>query len=154
MARRHLLVPYNFSNEDEKSLKFVIRRYSQTADVEVTLIHLYTSVPEVDVRNNPIMEKMSANLAYLKQQQNENEEALEAARKRLVENGFKDDQVHTVFRPIRRDVANDLIDYAEKERVSLVVLNRNPERITRFFVRSVSDKVISRLKDIEVVVVT
>ena len=154
MARRHLLVPYNFSNEDEKSLKLVIRRYAQEADVEVTLIHLYTPVPEVDVRNNPIMEKMSANLAYLKQKQNENEDALEAARKRLVENGFKDDQVHTVFRPIRRDVASDIIDYAEKERVSLVVLNRSPERITRFFVRSVSDKVISRLKDIEVVVVT
>lgn len=152
MAGRKVLVPYNFTEHDEKALDFVIRRFASDADVSVTLFNAYTPVPEIQVRNNPIMEKMSANLAYLKQKIREQEEELKGAGKRLVQNGFSDDRVDCVFKPLRRDVAREVVNLAQKENYDMVVVNRTPANIKRFFTTSVADRVTRDLKDIEVVV--
>ena len=153
MAGRKVLVPYNFTANDEKALDFVIRKFASEEDVAVTLFNAYTPAPEVQVRNNPIMEKMSANLAYLRQKVREQEEELKGAKKRLVQNGFSEDRVDCVFKPMRKDVAREVVDLARKERCDVVVVNRNPANIKRFFTISVAERVTRDLKDIEVVVV-
>lgn len=153
MAGRKVLVPYNFTANDEKALDFVIRKFAPEEDVTVTLFNAYTPAPEVQVRNNPIMEKMSANLAYLRQKVREQEEELKRTKKRLIQNGFSDDRVDTVFKPMRKDVAREVVDLARKERCDVVVVNRNPANIKRFFTISVAERVTRDLKDIEVVVV-
>ncbi len=154
MAGRKVLVPYNFTENDEKALDFVIRKFASDEDVSVTLFNAYTPVPEVQVRNNPIMERMSANLAYLKQKAREQEEELKGARKRLVQNGFAADRVDYAFNPLKRDVAREVVNFARKGNFDVVVVNRNPAHIKRFFTVSVADKVTRDLKEIEVVVVT
>ena len=154
MAGRKVLVPYNFTANDEKALDFVIRKFAPEEDVTVTLFNAYTPAPEVQVRNNPIMEKMSANLAYLRQKVREQEEELKRTKKRLIQNGFSDDRVDTIFKPMRKDVAREVVDLARKERCDVVVVNRNPANIKRFFTISVAERVTRDLKDIEVVVVT
>ena len=67
MDRQKVLVPYNFTNYDDKALDFVIRRFADDKGVEVTLFNAYTPLPKIDFRSSPIMEKMSSNLAYLQQ---------------------------------------------------------------------------------------
>ena len=153
MAGRKVLVPYNFTANDEKALDFVIRKFASEEDVAVILFNAYTPVPEVQVRNNPIMDRMSANLAYLRQKVREQEEELKGAKKRLVQNGFSEDRVDCVFKPMRKDVAREVVDLARKERCDVVVVNRNPANIKRFFTISVAERVTRDLKDIEVVVV-
>jgi len=153
MAGRKVLVPYNFTANDEKALDFVIRKFAPEGDVAVILFNAYTPVPEVQVRNNPIMDRMSANLAYLRQKVREQEEELKGAKKRLVQNGFSEDRVDCVFKPMRKDVAREVVDLARKERCDVVVVNRNPANIKRFFTISVAERVTRDLKDIEVVVV-
>ena len=74
-----ILIPYNFTLNDEKSIEFVGQRYRGKADVNITLFHGYAPVPEIDVKNNPIMEKMKANVSYLRMQQEEQRQALEDA---------------------------------------------------------------------------
>ncbi len=50
MASEKILLPYNFTGYHQRALDFVIRTFSHLKDVEVTLFHTYTPVPEIDMR--------------------------------------------------------------------------------------------------------
>lgn len=153
MPGRKILAPYNFTSSDEKALDFIIRKFALDEDASVTLFNTYAPVPEIQVRNNPIMERMSSNLAYLRQKIREREEELKSVRNRLIQNGFSPDRVNCVFKPMRKDVAREVTELAQKEHFDVVVVNRNPSNIKRFFTVSVADKVTRELKDVEVIVV-
>lgn len=146
MSTRHVLVPSNFMVNDDKSLEFVIQRYAHDKDAKITLFHTYTPVPEIEVRNNPIMEKMSGNLSYLKQVQKAREEELQKAKGTLVKGGFAGSQVNFIFTPLKNDIATDIINLVREKKFNVVVMNRNPSKIAKFFIRSVSKKVSDGLK--------
>ena len=146
MTTRHVLVPSNFMTNDDKSLEFVIQKYAHDKDARITLFHTYTPVPEIEVRNNPIMERMSGNLSYLKQLQNAREEELQKAKGKLVIGGFADSQVDYIFTPLKNDIATDIINIVREKKFNVVVMNRNPNKIARFFIRSVSKKVSDGLR--------
>ena len=110
MAKQKVLVPYNFTKNDEKAVDFVIGRFANDKNVEVTLLHAYTPVPDIDFRDNPIMEKMASNLTYLRQKIGEREAEMKAAGDRLLQHGFSADQVRYIFRPVKKDVTQDIID--------------------------------------------
>ncbi|WP_020586747.1 universal stress protein [Desulfobacter curvatus] len=146
MTTRRILVPSNFMTNDDKSLLFVIQKYSHNKNVRVTLFHAYTPVPKIEVRNNPIMEKMSGNLSYLKQFQKAKEEELQKAKDKLVKGGFAGSQVDYIFTPLKNDIAIDIIKLVQEKKFNVVVMNRNPNKIAKFFIRSVSKKVSDGLK--------
>ena len=154
MDRQKVLVPYNFTNYDDKALDFVIRRFADDKGVEVTLFNAYTPLPKIEFRSSPIMEKISSNLAYLQQKIHEQETGIKQAREKLLQNGFSSDRVHYIFKALNKDVAQDIIDFVLGNEFNVVVLNRNPGKITRFFTRSVSNKVMKSLKEVAVYVVT
>jgi exonuclease I len=153
MARRKVLVPYNFTDYDGKALDFVIQRFADDESIEVTLFNAYVPVPKIELRNSPIMEKISQNLAFLQQKIHAQEAEIKKAIQKLLQNGFSKDRVNYIFRAIKKDVAQDIIDLAMDNGFDVVILNRNPAKITRFFTRSVSNIVINTLKKIEVDVV-
>jgi hypothetical protein len=154
MAGRRILLPYNFTNGDQRALDFVSSNFAHLEDVEVTLFYAYTPVPEVKMNGNPVMDKLKENLSYLSQKIKEQEVGLSAARQNLLENGFSEDQIHYIFRPKKKDVAGEIIDLATNNNHDLIVINRKPGKITRFFTGSVFSKVVSGLKDKTVCLVT
>ena len=154
MAKKKVLVPFNFTDYDGKALDFVIQRFANDESIEVTLFNAYVPVPEIELRDSPIMEKISRNLGFLQQKINAQEAEIRQAREKLLQNGFSKDRVHYIFRAIKKDVAQDIIDLTIDSRFDVVVLNRNPGKITRFFSRSVSNIVVNKLKTIAVYVVT
>ena len=145
-----ILIPYNFTMNDEKSINFVGHRYAGKKDIEITLFHAFTSVPEIDTRNNPIMDKMTRNTSYLRQQQDEEKNALEAARQKLKDYGFAGQHIHCRYIPIRQDIARDIIWLWKTEKFDVVVLNRTPGNIINFFNRSISKKVARHIGGIGV----
>lgn len=154
MAKQKVLVPYNFTNYDEKALDFVIQSFADDEGIEVTLFNAYSPVPEIEFRNSPIMEKISSNLSYLQQKIHEQEAVLKQAGEKLLQNGFSKDRVRYIFRAIKKNVAQDIIDLVLSSGFDVVVLNRNPGKITSFFKKSVSDMVVKNLKKVAVNVVT
>ena len=154
MAKKKVLVPFNFTDYDGKALDFVIQRFANDESIEVTLFNAYVPVPEIELRDSPIMEKISRNLGFLQQKIHAQEAEIRQAREKLLQNGFSKDRVHYIFRAIKKDVAQDIIDLTIDSRFDVVVLNRNPGKITRFFSRSVSNIVVNKLKTIAVYVVT
>lgn len=154
MAGQKILIPYNFTVNDKKALDFVIRTFSKSEDTEITLFNVYIPVPQIETRGSPVMEKMSGNLMYLQQKIREQEEELKAAREKLIQNGFPAAKVKYIFKPQKKDIAQDIIDTISSGGYNLVILNRSPGRIVKFFTGSVFNKVITGLKDVIVLVVT
>lgn len=154
MASRKILLPYNFTHYDQKALEFVIRTFGHLKDVEVTLFNAYTALPEIDTDGSPIMDKLRGNLSYLSQRIREQEEGLRVAKRNLLENGFSEDQIHYIYRSRNKDIAGEIIDLAVDGRYDVVIINRKPGKITRFFTGSVLHKVASALKDITICLVS
>ena len=137
-----ILVPYSFMPNEQKSIDFVGHRYSKRHEVEVTLFHAYTPVPEMDVGNSPIMHKVIQNASLLLLQQDERKNALEEARGQLMNHGIAGHNIHCIFRPVRVDIATDIIQLWKEEKFDVVVMSRNPGNIVNFFSRSISKRIV------------
>lgn len=153
MASHKILVPYNFTRNDQKTLGFVIESYAEDAQAEITLLHAYAPLPRIEMDDKTVMARMAENLSYLRQKNNDTEEALNAARTRLLKAGFAAERVTCVFKPQQKDAAQEIIDLARQGRFTTVLLNRRPGSINRFFTASVSKKVVKTLTDIDVITV-
>lgn len=154
MAGQKILLPYNFTRNDQKALDFVIRNYAGQDDVKITLFNAYTPVPEVEVRGSPIMDKMTGHIGFLSQKINEQQEELKSVEERLQNKGISEGRVDVVFKPRKRDVAGDIIDTAISGHFDLVILNRQATSVKRFFTGSVFSKVITALKGKAVCVIS
>jgi len=59
-----------------------------------------------------------------------------------------------VFTPKDKDIAQDIINISQKGQFDIVVINRKPGKIARYFLGSVFDKVVTSLRDVTVCIVT
>jgi len=153
MAHLKILLPFNFTEHDNKALDFAIRTYAGHEDTHITLYNAHTPVPVIDVRSDPVMERMRSHLDYLSIQIYNQEDALKKTKEKLLKSGFSSDRVRYIFKPLKKDIAGDIIDQVLNGNFDVVILNRKPAKITRFFTRSVFLKVISTVKSVTVCVV-
>ncbi len=135
-----ILIPYNFTENDKKSIGFVCHEYLDKQGAEIILFHAFTPVPWTDTRNNPIMEKLNRPASYLKLQQDEQKKVLEQVKQRLVDHGFDTGSVQCRFVPVKQDVAADIMQLVRAEKCDAVILNRNPGNIVNYFSRSISKR--------------
>lgn len=154
MAGKKILFPYNFTSYDQKALDFVVSTYAQDAEAEVTLLNLYTPVPEIEADSATIMSSIKGNLNYLAQKIMEQEASLKQVQERLIEAGFARERVHRLFRPRKKDTATEIITCALESHVNVVVLNSKPTRIKRLFTGGVFLKVVNALKNTTIAIIT
>jgi len=153
MGGQRVLLAYNFTPYDQRSLDFAARTFLDAGDVEITLFNAYTPVPELDSRETQVLDRMRGNLSYLYQKIQEQKAAIQKAAEALRDRGFRPGQVHWVYRPRQKDVASEIVEYAREERYDIVIVNHKPGRITRLFTGNVFNKVVCALQDITVCVV-
>ena len=154
MATQKLLLPYNFTRFDQKALDFVINAFGKLEELEVTVFNAYTPVPEIETSAASVTGKLKGSLSYLSQKINEQETELNTIKQKLVDNGFADGRVHTVFQPRKKEVASEIIDIATKNNFDIIVISHKPGKATRFFTGSRYNKVIAALKGVTVCVVS
>jgi len=154
MARQKLLLPYNFKSHDVKALEFVKQTFIPIQDLEVTLFHVYTTVPEIEATGQSVMGKLKTNLGYLNRRIMELESALTDVKKQLVAQGISETRLHSIFKPRKQGVAAEIVALAQKENYDFIVLNHKPGRATRFFTGSVFSRVVTALKDTTVCIVS
>ena len=154
MPSQKVLLPYNFTIYDQKALDFVVRTFGHLKEVEIILFHTYTPVPQIEMNESPIMDKLKGSLNYLSQRILENETGLKVAKQNLLDNGFLESQVRYIFKPRSKDVAKEIIDYVSSGQVDLIVINRKPGKVTRLFTGSVLNKLASALNNVTICLVT
>jgi len=145
MTDYKVLVPFNLAVDDDRSLDVVTRLFLNKENAVTTLFFACNPVPDLDVRKNPYMERMAQNLAYRRQLLRDQESSLEDVKNRLVERGFPHGRVKTLFRPLKKGVAQDIIFLVRDKGFHAVVLTRNPGNLAGFFTRSVSARVAKNL---------
>lgn len=140
-----VIIPYNFTGNDVKSIDFVLRRYHGDTDANLTLFHAYHPVPEINARNNPIMDKMTRTTSYLRQVLNDRKNELEQVKNKLISQGFARKNVDCLFLALKEDLATDIIKLIKKNHYDAVVLNRSPGNIINYFSRSISKRISNSL---------
>ncbi len=153
MAAQKILVPFNFTRNDEKAIAFVIDRFSHQPDTQITLFHAYIPVPKIEISDKTVMSRIAGNLAYLRQKNYDLEEALDQTQTRLVKAGFSEQNIKRIFKPQEKEISQEIIEQAAKGEFTTIVLNHNPSKIKRYFTPSVTKKVARALKDIELSIV-
>ncbi|MBW2592552.1 MAG: universal stress protein [Deltaproteobacteria bacterium] len=154
MTKYKILIPYNFTREDQKTLNFVIWSYSGRRDVTVTLFHTYTPLPEIDVRENPQIQRMMGGVTYLTAELRDREKELNAAGEYLMEKGFSKGSVDYVFKKKSKSNADQIVKAAYDGEYNMVVLSRKTGKISQLFSRSVHNKVLAALKNTIVCIAT
>ena len=154
MARKKLLLPYNFKPNDIKATEFVLQTFRQFEDLEITLFHVYTTVPDIEATGQSVMGKLKSNLGYLNRRIMEMESAFNDVKKQLVEQGISEMRLHSIFRPRKLGVAAEIVAQAQKEHYDFIVLNHAPGRATRFFTGNVFSRVVMALKNTTVCIVS
>jgi hypothetical protein len=153
MAGKNVLVPFNFTDYDEKVLHYVIRTFAGQKWAKVTLFHVYTPLPEVN-GYNPSLARLKGTMASLSKELREKEGLLKRTRQDLLDNGFSANRVDTIFRPRVKGVGGEIVEAALRESYNTIVLSRRPSRMIRAFTRNIHDKILSSLKDREIVIIT
>ena len=154
MAIQKILLPYNFTPDEERVLRFVIYTLARKKDVKITLFHAYTPLPEIDFKGSPVLAKMKVPIQSLTEALREKKKGLESARQYLLENGFTEDKVDYIFKKREKSVVDEIIETVKRGRYRGLVLGRRPGKVKRMFARSVHEKVLSTLKDVTVCIVT
>ena len=154
MAAQKILLPYNFTPLDQKAMAFANSTFSRFEDVEITLLHAYTPLPELEAESTSVMGKLKGDLSYLSQKIMQQETELKAVEERLIEDGWAPNRINTVFKPRKKDIASEIIEFATKDKFSVIVISHKPGKASRFFTGSVFNKVVSTLKDITVCIVS
>lgn len=152
MARFRILLPYNYSPNDQKAIRFVINVFAHQADASVTVFHAYTPLPSIDVKASPENVKLRSGMTYLATELKEKEEALKLVGDLLVENGFKRDAVDCVFEKRVKSAAEEIVDRISGRNV--LVLSRGGGKVTHFFTRSIYARVVSALRGVTICVAT
>jgi nucleotide-binding universal stress UspA family protein len=154
MATQKLLLPYHFTHLDQKALNFVTNTFGKLENIAVTVFNAYTPIPEIDTDATSVTSKLKGSLSYLSQKIKEYETLLDEVKDKLIEGGFPENRVDCIFRPRKKDIASEIIELAARDKFDIIVLNRKPARVTRFFSGSISHKIVMNLKDVTVCIVS
>ena len=154
MAGKRILVPFNFTDYDERALHYVIRTFAGKKAVHVTLLHVYAPLPELDGYSNPVLGQLKSTMASMWKEVREKEQDLKRVKEDLLENGFHGDQIAYVFKPRAKSIGREIVEMAHKGKYDAVVITQKPGKATRAFTRKAHDALLSELKDTEIVIIT
>ena len=154
MAGKWILVPYNFTDYDERVLHYVIRTFAGQKAVHVTLLHAYTPLPELDAYSHAGLGSLKTTMASMWTEVREKEQELKRVREDLIDNGFQNDQLSCMFIPKAKNFGSQLVEVARKGPYNVVVISEKPKKATRAFTRRIHDILIRELRNTEIVIIT
>jgi hypothetical protein len=154
MAALKILLPHNFRTLDQKALAFANSTFGYLDEVEITLFHAYTPLPEIEADSSSVMGKLKGDLGYLSQKIMQQETELKAVGEKLLQTGFAKNRIHTIFKPRKKDIAAEIIELVTNDKFNVVIINHKSGKASRFFTGSVFSKVVSALKDTTVCIVS
>ena len=110
MAIQKILVAYNFTHLDQKAIEFVTGTFAHLDGIEITIFHAYTPVPEIETQASMVTGKLKSSLSYLSQQIMQRENEFKEITEKLAQNDLANAQIHTIFRPRKKDIASEIIN--------------------------------------------
>jgi pentose-5-phosphate-3-epimerase len=154
MAGSKILVPFNFTNWDEKALHHVARNYAGVPRIKVTLFHVYMPPPDIDTYSNPALQRLKSTMASFSEEARKKERDLKRIIQDLHQTGFLENQLDYVIKPRQKSLGAEIVEMVLNESYDTIVMSREPGKVTRAFTRSVHDKLLSSLKGVTISIIT
>lgn len=153
MMIKKILVPYNFKLRDEKCIHYVLKNFSSEDPILVTLLHIHAPIPEIShfaLDKRSLIKGIGRKITDFKQKEDE----FLKIKNLFLENDFSEEKVEFLFVPKQYSIAKDIIELVNKHNFTTIILNRSPKKRIATFTESVSMKLITSLKDKEIIILT
>ncbi len=95
------------------------------------------ALPEIEAESMSVMGKLKGDLSYLSQKIMQRETELKAVEEKLLQGGFAQSSIHTIFKPRKKDIATEITELVSKDKFSVIVINHKSGKASRFFTGSV-----------------
>jgi nucleotide-binding universal stress UspA family protein len=143
---KKILIPVDKSWSSLQAVRYVVQVSSFITDLHCVLFHVQ---PPVSLYLTEEAAKDMHVRAQLKKVTKKNQDAamkiLNNLRSEMTENGFVEERIELITRPRERGLAQDVIEYAQKNMLDAIVVGRRGVTgIQKFFDSSVSDAILER----------
>ena len=139
-----IVVTLDGSENAQRSLDYLELIYGSKHNLEVTLKHVLPSLPPILADDRSMKRETAIKLKALENKSiRVAEKILSNAKSVLIQKGFDEDRVHTVFRKKDMGIAQDICAWVESKRADAVLITtRGRSRLETFFMGEVSGKLL------------
>lgn len=146
--QKKIVTPVDGSEEALRALDYLNLCFTTAHNLNVVLFYVLPSLPPMLVDE---CKKSQSAREKLRQFEEKNikmaGKILSTAKERLLEKGFAENRIETVYRKKEVDTARDICNWAESKRVDALLLNtRGRSRLEAFFMGETARKVLESAK--------
>ena len=155
-VEKSILLAFDDSENAMRAVEFTAKSFR--LDYRVTLFSVLPDIQTMCDMNNPSLTPyfVSEQVNFCGMEEKKKElmgEAMEKAKKILVQAGFQEDLIQTKTQVRKKGVARDIVEEAKTGYDTIVMGRRGLSAIAEFFVGSVTHKVLHLAKGLSVVLV-
>ena len=156
IMQKSILLAFDDSENAMRAVEFTAKSFR--LDYRVTLFSVLPDIQTMCDMNNPSLTPyfVSEQVNFCGMEEKKKElmgEAMEKAKKILVQAGFQEDLIQTKMEVRKKGVARDIVEEAKTGYDTIVMGRRGLSAIAEFFVGSVTHKVLHLVKGLSVVLV-
>jgi nucleotide-binding universal stress UspA family protein len=154
-----LLIPVDGSAGSLKAVEYVAKTFGRTPDMEFVLLHILPKLPPSMWDDGHILteseqtEREAVIEEWKEQEVKPWETMINEAKEKLLKGGVPAEALTVKYEPTYSDVADDILDEAELEKCSTIVMGRHGIGPRKLLMGGVSKKVVDYAKGIAVTVV-
>lgn len=139
-----IVVPVDGSENALRALDYLRVVFGSTYKIKVILLYLLPSLPQILIEGSTTSEEMARKFAELEKKNSEMAHTiLSEGKKRLLDKGFKEQAVETVFQKRNVGIARDICNWSENMRADAIIIStRGLSRLKAFFMGETANKVL------------
>jgi len=139
-----VVLPVDGSENALRSLDYLHLMYGKNHNLEVTLKYVLPSLPPVLADNRSMDRETATKLKIIENKSiRMAEKILTQAKNLLIDKGFYEDRVQTVYKKKESGIAQDICQWVESKRADAVLISsRGRSRLEAFFMGEVSSKLL------------
>ena len=143
-VKKKIVVPVDGSENGLKSLDYLRLMFGPDHPIEVTLLYILPTLPPILTDEKKKDRTIAAKIKIVEEKNNKMaEEILAQAKDALLEKGFGEGQIKTVYRKKEIGIARDICHWADSKRVDAVMIStRGRTRLHDFFMGEVSRRLM------------
>jgi nucleotide-binding universal stress UspA family protein len=155
-----LLIPVDGSEGAMRAVAYVADTFGHTPELKITLLHILPELPPAMWDDGHILteterqERQGLIADWENQEEKPWEAILAQARDKLIQAGIAAEALSIKYQPMYSEIGDDILDEAEMEGCSTIVIGRHGiTGAMKFFMGSVSNKVVHHAKGVAVIIV-
>jgi nucleotide-binding universal stress UspA family protein len=155
-----LLIPLDGSESAMRAVDYVAKAFGHNPDVDIMLLHILPGIPpslwdDGHILDDEEHQKREELVHDWEQQQAKEWQVIFAqARDKLIQAGVAPEAIKSKFQAQYGDIAEDILDEAELEvRSTIVIGRRGLTGAAKFFLGSISAKIVNQARGIAVIIV-